>query len=70
MSAWVPSVRVVDVVSGRKHHVGRVLGVLAHTIEVEGPRGTRWYFRRRDGRGVGAVDDLRLDAGVFYVDEG
>ena len=62
--------RVVDRVTGHEVHVGRVLGVLARTIEVESPRGANWYFRRRDGRGVGAVDDLRLDAGVFHVDEG
>lgn len=70
MATKTPVIRVVDRATGREVHVGRVLGVADRAVEVESPWGASWYFRRRDGRGIGAVEDLRLDAGVFHVHEG
>lgn len=50
--------RVLDRVTGREVHRGRVLEA---AVVVESPRGCAWHFRRRDGVGVGAVDDLRIE---------
>jgi hypothetical protein len=51
---------VVDALSGAVVHVGQVEAVLERAVVVRSPRGGAWLFRRRDGRGVGSVDDLKL----------
>lgn len=53
-------VRIVDRLTGREVHRGRVSAVLDAVVVVESPRGCAWHFRRRDGEGIGAVDDLRI----------
>ena len=61
--------RVLDRLTGREVHRGRVLAVLEAAVVVESPRGCAWHFRRRDGAGVGAVDDLCVE-GVGRVHRG
>lgn len=61
--------RVLDRLTGREVHRGRVLAELEAAVAVESPRGCAWHFRRRDGAGVGAVDDLRVE-GVDRVHRG
>jgi hypothetical protein len=51
---------VVVALSGAVVHVGQVEAVLERAVVVQSPRGGAWHFRRRDGRGVGSVDDLKL----------
>lgn len=52
---------VVDALSGAVVHVGQVEAVLERAVVVRSPRGgARTTARRRDGRGVGSVDDLKL----------
>lgn len=56
---------VVDVLTRAVVHTGRVELVLPLTVVVQSPRGAAWHFRRRDGRGVGAVDELALQGGAW-----
>ena len=51
---------VVDAHTGTPVHTGRVSSPLERAVVVESPRGAAWHFRRRDGKGIGAVSDLRI----------